>query len=67
LGALLGSLFIEIIFNYQGFGYWYIQAVLQGDYLVIAGFTVFTTIFTLVGILIADVSYTIIDPRITYK
>jgi len=67
LGALLGSLFIEIIFNYQGFGYWYIQAVMQGDYLVIAGFTVFTTIFTLVGILIADVSYTIIDPRISYK
>jgi peptide/nickel transport system permease protein len=34
LGALLGSLFIEMIFNYQGFGYWYIQSIMQGELLM---------------------------------
>ncbi len=67
LGAFLGSLFIETVFAYEGFGYYLIQSVLQGDYLVITGLTVFTVIFTLIGTLVADVVYTIIDPRIVYK
>ena len=67
LGAFLGSFFIETIFAYEGFGYYLLQSVLQGDYLVISGMTVFTIIITLAGTLIADVFYTIIDPRITYK
>jgi peptide/nickel transport system permease protein len=67
LGAFLGSFFIESIFAYEGFGYYLLQSVLEGDYLVISGLTVFTVIFTLVGTLLADVAYTIIDPRITYK
>ncbi|HDZ18578.1 MAG TPA: ABC transporter permease [archaeon] len=67
LGAFLGSFFIEAIFAYEGFGYYLLQSVLQGDYLVISGLTVFTVIFTLAGTLLADVVYTIIDPRIIYK
>ena len=67
LGALLGSLFVEMSFNYQGFGYYFTQAIFQGDYYVINGFAVFSIIITLLGTLIADVAYTIIDPRITYK
>ena len=67
LGAFLGSLFIETVFAYEGFGYYLVQTILQGDYLVINGLTVFTVIFTLIGTLVADVMYTIIDPRITYK
>ena len=67
LGALLGSLFVEMSFNYQGFGYYFTQAIFQGDYYVINGFAVFSIIITLMGTLIADVAYTIIDPRITYK
>jgi peptide/nickel transport system permease protein len=67
LGAFFGSLFIETVFAYEGFGYYLVNSVLGGDYLLINGLTVFTVIFTLVGTLIADVMYTIIDPRITYK
>jgi len=56
-----------MIFNYQGFGYLFVTSVQAGDYLLINGLTVFATIFTLSGTLIADVMYTIIDPRISYK
>jgi peptide/nickel transport system permease protein len=65
--ALLGSLFIETLFNYTGMGYYTVQAVFQGDYFVIQGVLVFSTIIILIGTLVTDVMYTIIDPRITYK
>ena len=65
--ALLGSLFIEVTFNYRGFGYYMVQAIFAGDFLVINGLLVFATIIILTGTLVADVMYTIIDPRIVYR
>ena len=65
-GALLGSLFVEVTFNYTGFGYTMYMAIILGDYLVINGLLVFSTIVIISGTLIADVAYTIIDPRIIY-
>ena len=65
-GALLGSLFVEVTFNYTGFGYNMFLAITLGDYLVINGLLVFSTIIIISGTLIADVAYTIIDPRIIY-
>ena len=65
--ALLGSLFVEISFNYTGFGYWMVTSIFYGDYLVINGLLVFATIIILASTIIADVAYTIIDPRIIYR
>ncbi|MCK4285143.1 MAG: ABC transporter permease [Candidatus Lokiarchaeota archaeon] len=65
-GALLGSLFVEVTFNYTGFGYVMYMSIILGDYLVINGLLVFSTIVIISGTLIADVAYTIIDPRIMY-
>lgn len=65
-GALLGSLFVEITFNYRGMGYYFLTAIYSGDYLVINGFLVFSTLIIISGTLMADVAYTIIDPRIIY-
>ncbi len=65
-GSLLGSLFIEATFTYYGFGYYFVRAVFQGDYLLINGFLVFSSLIIISGTLIADVMYTVIDPRITY-
>ena len=64
--ALLGSLFIEVSFNYRGFGYYMVQAIFAGDYLVINGLLVFSILIILAGTLVTDVMYTIIDPRIIY-
>jgi len=65
--ALLGSLFVEVAFNYTGLGYFTISAIRNGDLFVIQGILVFSTIIILVGTLVADIMYTIIDPRITYN
>ena len=65
-GALLGSLFVEMIFSYTGFGYYMLMAIWGGDYMVINGLLVFSAIIIISGTLVADVAYTIIDPRIIY-
>ena len=65
--ALLGSFFVEVTFNYTGFGWYMVRAIFLGDYMVINGLVVFATVILLTGTLVADVMYTIIDPRITYK
>jgi peptide/nickel transport system permease protein len=63
---LTGALFLEIAFNYTGMGYAMVSAIQLGDYILINGILVFTALIILGGTLIADVMYTIIDPRITY-
>ena len=65
-GLLTGSLFIEMSFNYTGMGFYMVQSILRGDYVVVSGMLVYTSIIILIGILVADVLYTIIDPRIVY-
>ncbi|MHA1670059.1 MAG: ABC transporter permease [Promethearchaeota archaeon] len=64
---LTGALFLEIAFNYTGMGFYMVTAIRLGDYVVINGILVFTVLIILSGTLIADVLYTIIDPRIIYK
>ena len=64
---LTGALFLEVVFNYTGMGFFMYAAINLGDYVVINGILVFTAIIILSGTLIADVMYTIIDPRITYR
>ena len=64
---LLGSIFIEYIFNYPGFGDTFFSAIMSGNIPVINGCVMVATIILLSGNLIADVMYTIIDPRIIYR
>lgn len=65
--SFLGSLFIEMSFDYRGFGWWFVDAINKADYLLINGLMVISIIIVLIGILVTDVMYTIIDPRITYN
>jgi peptide/nickel transport system permease protein len=63
---LTGALFLEIVFSYTGMGFFMVSAIRLGDYALINGILVFTALIILSGTLIADVMYTIIDPRISY-
>jgi len=66
-GALLGSLFIEMIFEYPGFGDTFFKSIMSGNIPVINGCVMVATIILLSSNIIADVMYTIIDPRIVYS
>jgi len=67
LPALLaGDIFIEVVFNYPGMGLAFYNAALDVDYQVLLGFTLFATLATILGNLLADVGYAILDPRVRY-
>lgn len=68
LPAILGgSVIVEYIFGIQGMGLWVVDSIYQRDYNVILIVELFSTILVLVGILLTDLSYALVDPRIRYE
>ncbi len=63
-GILTGSFVIEKIFGIPGLGAHFVLSISNRDYTVIMGVTVFYSILLLVSILLVDIAYGIIDPRI---
>lgn len=61
---LTGSFIIEKIFGIPGLGQWFINSVINRDYTVIMGITVFYSIILLSIIFLVDLAYGWIDPRI---
>ena len=64
VSILTGSFIIETIFAIPGLGNEFVESVTNRDYTVIMGTTVFFSILLLVSILIVDIIYGFIDPRI---
>lgn len=63
-GILTGSFIIETIFAIPGLGREFVTSVTNRDYTVIMGTTVFYGVLLLFSILIVDIIYSLIDPRI---
>ena len=65
--AIGGSIIIEVIFSIPGMGVEVFNSILNYDYPMII--TVFTLsgFLTMVGYLVADLLYAVVDPRISYK
>ena len=61
-----GAILIEVVFNFPGMGLAFYQAALNNDFNVLLGFTVLAVTATIVGNLLADVSYGLLDPRVRY-
>lgn len=66
-GVVTGSFVIEQIFAIPGLGRHFVQSITNRDYTVIMGTTVFYAIILMLAVLIVDILYTIIDPRIKLK
>ncbi|HEV8551549.1 MAG TPA: ABC transporter permease, partial [Polyangiaceae bacterium] len=65
--VLGGSVIVEYIYGIPGMGLWVVDAINQRDYNVILGVELFSTILVLVGLLLTDLSYALVDPRIRYE
>jgi peptide/nickel transport system permease protein len=63
-GILGGALITETIFSWPGLGRTAYQAVLAQDYPVIMASVVVVSITTILGFLLSDILYAVIDPRI---
>ena len=60
-----GALFIELIFSIPGFGKLTIQGVQQVDYPVIMATVLVGALIVMVGNMLIDLAYPLLDPRIT--
>jgi peptide/nickel transport system permease protein len=63
---IAGAVITEFIFSYPGIGQLTITAIFQNDYPTIYATSLLVGIFVIMGNLIADVLYGVVDPRIKY-
>lgn len=61
-----GSVIVERLFGIPGMGQLMFQAILARDYSLIMGISTFTAVLTMLGVLLTDVLYAVVDPRISY-
>ncbi|MDA0788063.1 MAG: ABC transporter permease [Proteobacteria bacterium] len=59
-----GGFVVELVFAIPGLGRYFVQAVQQLDYTVIMGTTVFYGAFLVLMVIIVDIAYGFIDPRV---
>jgi microcin C transport system permease protein len=62
-----GSIIIEQVFNLDGMGLLGYKAALDRDYNVLMGLIFFQAVLALIGRLISDLLYLVIDPRIDFS
>ena len=61
-----GALVVESLFNYPGMGLLFWQAAQFRDYPILLAVTIIISMATVLGALIADILYAVVDPRIRY-
>jgi ABC-type dipeptide/oligopeptide/nickel transport system permease component len=64
VSTMMGAMIIENIFGIPGLGRIMLEAVMNSDYNVIMGVTIFEGSFLILIILLTDILYGIVDPRI---
>jgi peptide/nickel transport system permease protein len=68
LGSIVaGSVLVEYLFSYPGVGYLLYLSIVNSDYTLIQGITFILIVATATTVLIIDLIYPLIDPRITYQ
>ena len=58
---------VEVIFTYPGMGNLLFQGILNSDFTLIQGIVFYVIVGVSIAVLILDLTYPLIDPRITYQ
>ena len=61
-----GAILVEIVFSYPGLGYQLYMAIVNSDYTVVQGITLILAASVGLSVLIIDLIYPRLDPRVTY-
>lgn len=64
--VLSGALITEYVFAWPGIGRLFYEAAVARDYPILLAILTMTTAATIVGTLLADVGYSVVDPRVRY-
>ena len=62
-----GALITEFVFSYPGIGYRLYTAILQSDFNMIMGITIFSIVGIATAALVIDLLYPLFDPRVRYR
>jgi peptide/nickel transport system permease protein len=65
-GLVTGAIVVEEVFNYQGMGLLFFDAATHHDFPVLLGSTLIVGTATVIGSLLADIAYALLDPRVRY-
>ncbi len=63
-GLFGGAMITETVFDLPGVGNTAYQALREGDIPFIMGYNMFIAVLTVIGVLLADVAYAVVDPRV---
>jgi peptide/nickel transport system permease protein len=67
IGGLLGGAIVtETVFTLDGFGFYFVQKLGQGDTYAVMAYLLVTAVIIIIFNLIADITYGFLDPRIRY-
>jgi peptide/nickel transport system permease protein len=66
-GIVGGTVLVEYLFGYPGMGALLYQAISNADYTVMQGIVFILILTTVTAVLIIDLLYPLLDPRITYE
>lgn len=61
---ITGSIVVEKIFAVAGLGEYYVNTILSQDYPMIMGITIFYAVLIIASMLLVDIAYSFIDPRL---
>jgi oligopeptide transport system permease protein len=64
---LTGSFVVESIFALPGLGGYFVESITNRDYTTIMGVTAFYAAFYIIMVLLVDIAYAVIDPRIQFE
>ncbi len=63
----LGSLIVESFFGIPGLGSYTIDAIQSQDFAIVRAMVFLGTILYIIGLILTDISYTLVDPRVRLK
>ncbi|MBC8445824.1 MAG: ABC transporter permease subunit, partial [Chloroflexi bacterium] len=68
MGSIVsGQMLVEFMFAYPGMGTLLNVGIMNGDYTLIQGVAFYLIVATALAVLILDLAYPLLDPRITYQ
>ncbi len=62
-----GSVLVETIFNVPGMGLYAFEGLVSRDYNIVMATVTISSFMTLLGFLLSDILYAVVDPRIAYE
>jgi microcin C transport system permease protein len=65
--VMAGSYLIEKVFNINGLGLLGFESIIGRDYTVVMGVLVINTLLMLIGNILSDILYVLVDPRIRFS